>query len=214
MKTKAEVDAAYSEEPLAPADVHLLLIEARLAARASNDEAEAWLRSELHDLILEEPLQPVALAWRAELGLDSPLAGLRKATERLPADWRGWLLLGQALDSDVEKAAAYRMAVKLKPDSALALQSLALFLATHGEPAEALRFAKQSLEIAPWDAQAPPRCRPSTPLSGSAPRRWRRISARCAFRSGGAGPRLSRRLTDCALRIWPSSDDLSGAPRG
>jgi hypothetical protein len=30
------------------------------------------------------------------------------------------------------------MAVKLNPDSALALQGLALFLATHGQPVEAL----------------------------------------------------------------------------
>ncbi len=150
----AETDSAYSEAALAPADVHLILIEAQVASQPSNGRARPWLLSELHDLILEEPLQPVALAWRAELGFDSPLDGLRKAVARFPGDWRAWLLLGQAVDAAAEKAAAFRMAVKLKPDSALALQSLALFLATHGEPAEALGYAKQALEVAPWDAQA------------------------------------------------------------
>ncbi len=152
-RTKADADGSYSKAPILPADVHMLLIDARYSAGASNDASSGWLRSELHNVLLEEPLQPVALSWRAELDHTSPLEGLRRATTKSPADWRAWLLLGQAAVAK-EKEAALQMAVNLNPDSVLALDQLAFFLATTGRALDALPFSKQALERAPWNAQA------------------------------------------------------------
>jgi len=113
-----------------------------------------WLRPELQQLLLEEPLQPLAVAWRAELEQTSALALLRKATDKWPDNWQAWLFRGDAAQVTQEKGSAYQKAVNLKPDSALAQERMALFLAMNGNPLDALSFAKQALLLAPWSASA------------------------------------------------------------
>jgi tetratricopeptide (TPR) repeat protein len=152
-RTKADADTSYSKAPLSSADIHALLIDARYSASAPKDKSAEWLRSELHNVVLEEPLQPVAVSWRAELDHSSPLERLRKATRRWPEDWRAWLLLGQAADG-AEKEAALQTALKLNPDSVLALNQLAFYLATSGRPSDALPLIRRAMELAPWNPEA------------------------------------------------------------
>src|SRR5262249_38820134 len=138
-----------------PAEVHMLWLDARYSAEAVPRHSPDWLRSELHQLLLEEPLQPLAVAWRAELDQKPALELLRKATDKWPDNWRAWLLRGDAAEAPEEKGSAYQKAVKLNADSALAQERMALFLATRGTPLEALPFAKQALLLAPCSASAP-----------------------------------------------------------
>src|SRR5262249_45450293 len=133
-KKKVDVDVSYTRTPLLPTDVHMLLVDARYSSHPSSETYPEWLRSELDNHRLEEPLQPEALAWRAELDQTSPLDFLRKAATKRPEDWRAWLMLAQLAGAAAEKETAYRMAVKLNPDSALAQSNLALFLASQGNP--------------------------------------------------------------------------------
>jgi tetratricopeptide (TPR) repeat protein len=153
-RPKVHAEFSYSQAPLRPSDVHMLLVDALFLTRPSNNESAAWLRAELHNVLLEEPGHPWAAAWWAELDGNSALPRLRKATERWPADWRAWFLLGRASGEAVEKETAYRTAVKLNPDSALPLRQLALLLATTGRAPDALPFIQRALKLAPWDAEA------------------------------------------------------------
>ncbi|HEX4803528.1 MAG TPA: hypothetical protein VFV14_08455 [Myxococcaceae bacterium] len=153
-RRQAEADERYTSEEISPAEVHMLWLDARYSAQPPSKDAPAWLRPELHQLLLEEPLQPLAAAWRAELDQTSALPVLRKATDKWPDNWQAWLLRGDAAQAPEEKGSAYQKAVKLNADSALAQERMALFLATSGSPLEALPFAKQALLLAPWSASA------------------------------------------------------------
>jgi hypothetical protein len=153
-RVQAQADERYTSEPLSPADVHMLWLDARYSSQPAPRNTAAWLRDELHQLLLEEPLQPMALAWRAELDQTSALKLLRKATDKWPDNWQAWLLRGDAAEVPEEKGSAYQKAVKLNADSALAQEKMALFLATNGSPLEALSFARQALLLAPWDPSA------------------------------------------------------------
>jgi len=153
-RTQAQADERYTSEEISPAEVHTLWLDARYSAQPVPRHNPDWLRSELHQLLLEEPLQPLAVAWRAELDQKPALELLRKATDKWPDNWQAWLLRGDAAEAPEEKGAAYQKAVKLNADSALAQERMALFLATKGNPMEALPFAKQALLVAPWSASA------------------------------------------------------------
>jgi tetratricopeptide (TPR) repeat protein len=153
-RAQADADEGYTIEALSPTDVHMMWLDARYSAQSRRKDVPAWLPPELHELLLEEPLQPMALAWRAEFDQTPALELLRKATDKWPDDWRTWLFRGEAATAAEEKGTAYEMAVKLKPDSAFAQERMALFLATSGSPLEALSFAKQAVSLAPWDGSA------------------------------------------------------------
>ncbi len=153
-RVEAEANESYTSEPLSPTDVHMLWLDARYSAQPGPRDTPTWLRPELHELLLEEPLQPMAVAWRAQLEQKPALELLRKATERWPNNWQAWLFRGDAAEVPEEKESAYQKAVKLNADSALAQERMALLLATNGSPLEALSFAKQALLLAPWDASA------------------------------------------------------------
>ncbi len=153
-RAQAQADERYTSEPMSPAEVHMLWLDARYSAQPVPRQNPDWLRSELHQLLLEEPLQPLAVAWRAELDQKPALALLRKATDKWPDNWQAWLFRGDAAEAPEEKGSAYQKAVKLNADSALAQERMALFLATNGNPLDALSFAKQALLLAPWNASA------------------------------------------------------------
>jgi tetratricopeptide (TPR) repeat protein len=145
-------DARFESSSLLPADVHLLLVDGRYSvAPPSDNSAPDWLRSELLNIAFEDPSQPVAIDWRSRIDGNSALAALRRSVTQRPTDWRAWLLLGDALPSGEEKIAAYQKAVALNPDSDLAQRRLAFDLATTGNPAEAIPFARQAIAMVPWD---------------------------------------------------------------
>jgi len=149
-RVKAEGDASFTDAPIPSADVHLLLIDARLSWPKA---ATPQLRAELDEALQEDPAQPSAIAMRSQLDASSSLPGLRKAVAARPADWRGWWLLGATLTEAAkdEKEAALRKAVQLNADSAIAHNDLAWYLAAHGRAKEALRIANRALDLAPWD---------------------------------------------------------------
>src|SRR5262249_55580464 len=118
-RVQAQADERYTSEPLSPAEVHMLWLDAGYSSQPVPRNTPAWLRDELHQLLLEEPLQPMALAWRAELDQTSALKLLRKATDKWPDNWQAWLLRGDAAEVPEEKGSAYQKAVKLNADSAL-----------------------------------------------------------------------------------------------
>jgi tetratricopeptide (TPR) repeat protein len=149
-RVTAEGDASFTDAPITSADVHLLMIDARMSWP---EDATPRLRAELDEALQEDPAQPSAIAMRSRLDASSPLSALRKAAAAHPADWRAWWLLGAALteaDKD-EKEGALRKAVQLNADSAVAHNDLAWFLATHGRAKEALPVANRALDLSPWN---------------------------------------------------------------
>jgi tetratricopeptide (TPR) repeat protein len=79
------------------------------------------------------------------------VGALRAAVRARPADWRGWLALGQAAPA-AEREAALRKAVELNPQSASAQNALAWLLVTSDRVRDALPIANRALDLAPWDA--------------------------------------------------------------
>ncbi|HTP49806.1 MAG TPA: hypothetical protein VMK42_03825 [Anaeromyxobacteraceae bacterium] len=148
----AWADGGFTASPLRPADVHLLL----LGVRATRDEKapDPLVRAELAEALSEDPAQPEAVAWKAQLDGVPAVPELRKVVSARPGDWRGWLLLGEAIRGDgsaAEKEAASRTAVTLNPESARANHALAWQLVTTGRAREALTWANRALDLAPWD---------------------------------------------------------------
>lgn len=142
----ATADATFTEVPLAPADVHMLLAERR---GFPLPDAKAALE---HD-----PHHPIALWARDRRDAGALARALRASVEARPGDWRAWLLLGQALDEErdaPERAAALRRAVELNPASATALNDLAWSIVRDGRAAEALPFARRAVELAPSSPHA------------------------------------------------------------
>jgi Flp pilus assembly protein TadD len=149
-RVEAQADAAFTREPLGPADVHMLLLDAR-AAWPEGKAREALYAAEVQEALGEDPSQPSAIQARARLAKSSPAAPLRQAIAARPGDWRAWLLLGDSLgDAEAaEKEAAYRKATSLNPDGALAQNNLAWLLAKAGRAREALHFANRAADLAP-----------------------------------------------------------------
>jgi tetratricopeptide (TPR) repeat protein len=140
-KVTAEVDAAFTETPLPPADVHMALAEPR---GFPLPDAKAALA---HD-----PLHPVALWSRDRRDRPALARALRASVSAHARDWRAWFLLGQALDEEregKEREAAFRRAAELNPASAYALNELAWVIVQDGRAAEALPLARRAVELAP-----------------------------------------------------------------
>jgi Tfp pilus assembly protein PilF len=146
----ASADTAHSRAPLGPADVHLLLLDAR-SAWPQGKEREELVRAELEEALREDPSQPRAIAWRAQLTGESPVPALQKAVAARPGDAGAWFALGAALGEDpAGREAAYRKAVALNPDHALAHNNLAWALARAGRMKEALPEANRAADLSPW----------------------------------------------------------------
>jgi tetratricopeptide (TPR) repeat protein len=145
------VDAAFTDAPLAAADLHALLAGVRLSTDAGGT---ALRRAELAEALREDPAQPVALYELAALDKASPVAGLRRSVAARPGDWRAWALLGHALGEGdaAEQEGAYRKAVGLATDNAFANVGLAWLLVRTGRAKEALPVANRAVDLAPWDA--------------------------------------------------------------
>jgi Flp pilus assembly protein TadD len=152
-RVSAAFDATSTEASLRPADVHLLLLAAPRRWRGERDAA--LFRAELDEALREDPSQPLAIRWRAELDKSSPVVALRAAVAARPTDARAWLQLAAGLGDagdPAEREAAYRKAVALDPDDARAQNGLAWLLASQGKAREALPFANRAVDLAPWNA--------------------------------------------------------------
>ncbi len=152
----AEADATFTDSPLAPADVHLLLLDVR-PEWPQGEARAALVRAEVEEALREDPAQPQAIESRARLEKATAVPALRAAVTARPRDWRAWALLGAALHGEAEaaeKEAALRKAVALEPDSAWAQNDLAWALAVAKRPREALPFANRAVDLAPWDPSA------------------------------------------------------------
>lgn len=148
----ASADGGYSRAPLGSARVHALLLDVRRAWPEGKARDEL-VRAELEEALREDPGEPRAILWRARMAGESPLPALRRAVAAHPGDAGTWFALGTALrgeaDAD-ERQAAYRKAVALDPDHALAHNNLAWSLAQAGRMKEALPEASRAADLAPW----------------------------------------------------------------
>jgi len=143
---ESKADSSFEEGgPIRSADVHMLMREVSRSWSVKEQVAN------LDEALSEDDSQPSAIVARARLDKALPLARLRKAVTVRAGDWRAWFLLATVLadDANDEKEAAYRKAVALNPDSALAQNGLAWLLATHGRAKEALPIANRALDLAP-----------------------------------------------------------------
>lgn len=145
----AEWSPAFAVAPLAPADVHMLLLEARAGPIAG------VVRKEVAAALAEDPTQPLAIWRQATVDGASPVPALRGAVRGRAGDWRAWLLLGDALggaEGDAgERAQAYRRALATNPGSVRAHAALGRLLTDEGRPAEALPHARRAVELWPSD---------------------------------------------------------------
>ena len=144
-RVDAVADTALSEAPFSSADAHLMVWAAKRRSAAMD-------RAEIDEVLREDPAHPLAIEMKARLDRSSPLDALRKSAAARPADFLGWLLLGDALSAAeaAAKEAAYRKAAALNPDSARANNALAWALQSRGAAREALPFANRAVDLAPW----------------------------------------------------------------
>ena len=150
-KVTAEADGRFTESALSSSDLHLLMLGARRQWPPEKDRSLAARRAILGEAVGEDPGNPAAVYLQMKALEKVDVAALRAAVNARPADWRGWLLLGQAGDP-AEREAALRKAVQLNPDNATAQNELAWRLATSDRAREALPIANRALDLAPWNA--------------------------------------------------------------
>lgn len=160
-----QVEAAWDRTledvgPVAPADVHMLLLGVRRDRGRSPTAWQALRTSSAEAALREDPHQPDALALLAEVQRRDATPALRAAAAARPDDWRTWLTLAGALRRASppapveEQEAAFRRALALNPDAALALDGLAGLLLEAGRSGEARPLARRAVSIAPWHAAA------------------------------------------------------------
>ena len=148
-KVSATPDTKMSDTLLSSADVHLLLLEARLNWP---DSREALIRAELDEALAEDPWNTEALVQRAGLdGKEPPIEKLRASADTRKGDYRAWLALAGSTRNDDERRLAYQKAVELNPESARAQEGVARALTAEGRAREALPFANRALDLEPWN---------------------------------------------------------------
>ncbi|HTO95551.1 MAG TPA: hypothetical protein VMK66_00800 [Myxococcales bacterium] len=149
-KVQAEGNPAFSEGPVTSADLHLYILGLRVWPK-DKEERLALRRSLLEEALAEDRGNPIALYEHMRLMDKLDVPALRAAVQARPADWRGWLVLGEAV-LQADKEPLLRKAVELNPLSSRAQNELAWTLAVDGKPREALPVANKALDLAPWDA--------------------------------------------------------------
>jgi tetratricopeptide (TPR) repeat protein len=150
-KVEAQGDAAFSEEAISSTDLHLLLLSLRRNWPEEADQQKAIRRAVVEEAVAEDPGNPVARFSQMQLVEKVDPEAMKTAVNARPADWRGWLILGEAGPKE-EREAALRKAVELNPLSARAQNDLAWVLATSDRAREALPLANRALDLAPWNA--------------------------------------------------------------
>lgn len=147
------VDRTFTAVAASTADIHMVLLERRL--RNANAVLKRKLRQDAaQEALREDPGHPVATVLLASLDGASALPALRAAAAARAADGRTWYLLAREATDPSEREAALRRATRLWPDGAMAYTMLAIHLASTGRAREALSFANQGLDLAPWSPDA------------------------------------------------------------
>jgi tetratricopeptide (TPR) repeat protein len=150
-KVEAQADARFNEAAISSSELHLLLLGLRRSWPRETDRQKAIRRGILDEAVAEDPGNPMALYTQMTVLEKVDVGALRAAVKARPADWRGWLALGQAAPA-AEREAALRKAVELNPQSASAQNALAWLLVTSDRVRDALPIANRALDLAPWDA--------------------------------------------------------------
>lgn len=148
----ADPEVSFAERPVAPADVHALVIQVRWDGAGVKERNGA----DLEEALREDPAQPIA-AWRSASDDASRTKLMRAAVAAHGDDWRAWQLLGDALVATGDRGGAeeaYRKAVALGPDSSSPYNSLAWLLVQVGRPREALAPANRAVDLAPGSPYA------------------------------------------------------------
>lgn len=149
-EVKATFDPRFTVAPLAPAEVHVLMRQARWQRRDPAEEA-----AEIAEALREDPLNPVAASYAAT-DASGLRAALRKTVDARPDDWRAWLLLAGTLDGESQRSdreVALRKALALRPDNASVRNALAWLLVGSGRAKEALPQANAAADLAPWSPE-------------------------------------------------------------
>jgi tetratricopeptide (TPR) repeat protein len=146
--------------PLGLAEVHLVRAQLALAGGAAGERPEMLTeaRTEVEQALRADPacvgalrLQAPTLppAARVEVG--------RRAVATHAEDGWAWLLLADALwdtgGAADERERAYRTAVRLLPESPLALARAARNLLSRRETSAALAWAEHAARLAPWNGE-------------------------------------------------------------
>jgi tetratricopeptide (TPR) repeat protein len=148
-KVTSTPDIKFTDAPLSSADVHLVLLQARIGWP---DSREALIRAELDEALAEDPQNTEALVERARLdGKESPIEKLRASADTRKGDYRAWLALAGSTRNDDERRLAYQKAADLNPESARAQEGVARALTAEGRAREALAFANRALDLEPWN---------------------------------------------------------------
>jgi len=140
----------YFEQEMATPEVHAIRLE---IWQFGTGRSGAALRSEVDETLAEDPANPVALEYLANLDQVDPLPYARRAVSGHPNDPRAHIFLATALQGPnhaAEREGAFRRAAELAPRNAAALHNLADELLAVGKPAEALPVAERAADLAPW----------------------------------------------------------------
>jgi hypothetical protein len=154
-RVTGEGDATFTERALSTSDLQLALVDVRMDRPNEAAARAAARRRDLEAVLKDNPGNPLAvLLLASEAPGGSVSDAMRAAAAARPGDWRGWLLLGEALRAPAEhkeKEAALRKAVQLNPDNAQAQNAVAWLLVSDARAKEALPFANRAADLAPWD---------------------------------------------------------------
>ena len=155
-RVAGEGDATATEKPWPAAEAHLTLLELRSKWPTDPKALADAYASEVQAIAEEDPGNPVLLSLqeKEKQNLPATAASRRAAAAARPGDWRGWLLLAEALNAPADKAAkesALRKAIQLNPDNARVQNNLAWALVGDARAKEALPFANRAADLAPWD---------------------------------------------------------------
>jgi tetratricopeptide (TPR) repeat protein len=143
--------------PLTEAEFHLVRAQVALAAPRTQ-ELIAEAQTEVERALAADPASVGALQLLAPLvSPQTRLDNGRRAVVAHPDDGWAWLLLADALwdtgGPAGERYRAYQRAVRLLPDSPLALGRAARNLLSRDERPEALVLAERAAQLAPWNGE-------------------------------------------------------------
>jgi len=146
--------------PIGPAEVHLVRAQLALTGGAARQRSEllAEARDEVEQALRVDPACVGAL--RLQAPTLSPAARVEAGRHAVAAhaeDGWAWLLLADALwdtgGAADERERAYRAAVRLLPESPLALARAARNLLSRRETSLALAWAEHAARLAPWNGE-------------------------------------------------------------
>jgi tetratricopeptide (TPR) repeat protein len=152
-RVRVEGSSRFTKARLSPSDVHMLHLGLRRAWPQDKNATAAFIREQAEEALREDPHNAGAMLALAYLDGPPNSERVRAIVASVPADWRGWRVLGGLRDvPSAEREMANRKAIELNPEDAMSLNNLAWLLALSDRPSEALAFANRALDLAPWNS--------------------------------------------------------------